>query len=521
MEEQEGGILEYLVAIDAGTMGCRTIIFDEKGREIARAYEEYPSIYPHPTWVEQRADDWWRATCNTMRKALSLAKIEAERVAGVSVTNQRETIVPVNENGVPLRNAIVWQDRRTIKECARIRETVGSKKIYDITGLTIDPYFSAPKILWIKENEEDIFRKTYKFMLVHDYILMKLTGEFVTDWSNASRTMLFDIKNFEWSREICDSLEIPLEKLPKAEPPARKIGEVTKEASEEMGLAAGTPVVTGGGDQQCGAVGIGVVKEGRIKATTGTGTFILAYSKKPMWDKNMRTLCSCHADPGKWVVEASIFTTGSIYRWFRDQLGQTEKALAEILGEDPYNILNREAEAAPPGSGGILVLPHFVGAGAPYWNPNSRGVIFGLALGHTRKHLIRALMEGVCFEIRKNIEIIRQMGIPVGEMRITGGATRSNLWNQIQADVYNLPVTIGVVEEATALGAAILAGVGAGVYKSVSEAAENIVQIKEIKKPDPSRREIYDKLYNLHLELYEALNDRGLFTKLAEIAELM
>jgi len=513
--------LEYLVAIDAGTIGCRTIIFDEEGREISRAYEEYPSIYPHPTWVEQRADDWWRAACNTLKRSLSQAKVKTDRVAGVSVTNQRETIVPVNENGTPLRNAIVWQDRRTVNECATIKEIVGSEKIYEIAGLTIDPYFSAPKILWIKKNEEEIFERTYKFMLVHDYLLMKLTGEFVTDWSNASRTMLFDMRNFEWSKAICDALEIPLEKLPRAEPPAKKIGEITREASEATGLEPGTPVITGGGDQQCGAVGIGVVREGRIKATTGTGTFILAYSNKPMWDKNMRVLCSCHADPGKWVIEASIFTTGSVYRWFRDQLGHTEKALAEILGEDPYNILNREAEAAPPGSGGILVLPHFVGAGAPYWNPNSRGVIFGLALGHTRKHLIRALMEGVCFEIRKNIEVIKQMGITVDEMRITGGATRSQLWNQIQADVYNLPVVIGAVEEATALGAAILAGVGSGVYKSVSDAAEKVVQIKERRNPDPAKRKMYDKLYRLHLELYDALNERGLFAKLAEITELI
>ncbi len=513
--------MEYLVAIDAGTIGCRTIIFDEEGKEISRAYEEYSSIYPQPTWVEQRADDWWRATCSTLKRALSQAQIRVDRIAGVSVTNQRETIVPVDENGTPLRNAIVWQDRRTIKECQKIKEKIGDKKIYEITGLTIDPYFSAPKILWIKENEPEIFRKTYKFMLVHDYILMKLTGEFVTDWSNASRTMLFDINSFSWSKEVCDSLEIPLEKLPRAEPPAKKIGEVTVKADEETGLKAGIPVITGGGDQQCGAVGIGVVKEGRIKATTGTGTFILAYSERPIWDEKRRVLCSCHADPRKWVIEASIFTTGAVYRWFRDQLGHTEKALAEILGEDPYNILNREAESSPPGSGGILVLPHFVGAGAPYWNPNSRGVIFGLALGHTRGHLIRAIMEGVCFEIRKNIEIIKEMGIRVNEMRITGGATRSNLWNQIQADVYNLPVVIGVAEEATALGAAILAGVGAGVYKSVSDAAEKVVHIKEKIKPDPKKRKLYDKLYELHLELYEALNKKELFNKLAEVEELI
>jgi len=508
--------LEYLVAIDAGTIGCRTIIFNEKGEEVGRAYEEYQSIYPSPTWVEQRADDWWKATCNTLRVALSRAKINVKKVAGVSVTNQRETIVPVNEEGKPLRNAIVWQDRRTIEECRQI-EAIGREKIYHITGLTIDPYFSAPKILWIKNNEKEVFDETYKFMLVHDFILMKLTGEFVTDWSNASRTMLFDINAFKWSQEICDKLEIPLDKLPTAEPPAKKIGEVTRKASEETGLAEGTPVITGGGDQQCGAIGIGVVKEGRIKATTGTGTFILAYSNKPVWDPKMRVLCSCHADPGRWVIEASIFTTGAIYRWFRDQLGHVEKALAEILREDPYDILNKEAEKAPPGAGGILVLPHFVGAGAPHWNPDARGVIIGLALGHTKSHMVRALMEGVCFEIRKNVEVMRQLGLKVDEMRITGGATRSKLWNQIQADIYNLPVMTGVIEEATALGAAILAGVGSGVYKSVSEAAEEVVNVKERIEPNQANREIYDELYKIYGEIYEVIEERKIYSKLASL----
>ncbi|MEM3585813.1 MAG: xylulokinase [Candidatus Jordarchaeaceae archaeon] len=510
--------MQVLAAIDVGTIGCRTIIFDENGREIARDYQEYPSIYPRPAWVEQNAMDWWRAVCNTSQRVVEKACISSGDIVGISVTNQRETIVPVDENGNPLRNAIVWQDRRTVKQCEKIREKIGVSEIYQITGLTIDPYFSAPKILWIKENEPEIFNSTYKFMLVHDFIEMKLTDWFITDWSNASRTLLFDVEKFKWSDKICNTLEIPPEKLSETYASGVKIGEVTSKAAKETGFAEGTPVIAGGGDQQCGALGVGVIKPGRIKATMGTGTFLLAYTDKPKRDPKRRVLFSCHADPGKWVVEASMFTTGSVYRWFRDQLGHPEKTVAQILGKDPYDILCEVAAQAPPGAGGVVLIPHLVGAGAPYWDPYARGVIVGLALGHTRAHLIRAIMEGACFEVRKNIEIMKELGLKFDEVRITGGATRSPLWNQIQADIYNIPVARGNVEEATSLGAAILAGVGVGVYKNVSEAAENMVQISERREPNEKNREIYDKLYKVHNDIYMALKEKGVYASLSEFS---
>ncbi len=511
-------MVQVLAAIDAGTIGCRTILFDERGRELARDYEEYPSIYPRPAWVEQDAADWWRAVCETAKRAIEAANINPEDIAGISVTNQRETIVPVDEEGNPLRNAIVWQDRRTVEQCNEIRQKIGVDEVYRITGLTIDPYFSAPKILWIKENEPEIFESTHKFMLVHDFIEMKLSGEFVTDWSNASRTLLFDVEKFEWSEKICDALEISPEKLNKPYASGEKIGEVAARAARETGFIEGTPVIAGGGDQQCGALGVGVIKPGRIKATMGTGTFLLAYTDKPKRDPKKRVLFSCHADPGKWVVEASMFTTGSIFRWFRNELGQPERNMAEILGRDPYEILCEVAAQAPPGSGGILLLPHFVGAGAPYWDPEARGVIVGLALGHTRAYLIRAILEGACFEVRKNIEVMRELGLEFEEVRITGGATRSPLWNQIQADIYNIPVAKGSVEEATSLGAAILAGVGVGIFKSVSDAAETMVQIGERREPDEENREVYDKLYKVHNDVYMALKEKNVYARLSEFS---
>jgi D-xylulose kinase len=506
-----------LVAIDVGTTGCRTVIFNNSGEVISYGYEEYPSTFPSPSWVEQDASDWWRAVCKTAGIALKKAPIDPHDIKGISVTNQRETIVPVDLNGDPLRKAIIWQDRRTIAECGEITTKIGAESIYSLTGLTIDPYFSAPKILWIKKNENNVFSKAHKFLLVHDYIITKLTGEFLTEYSNASRTMLFDIKKLDWSDKICDELQIPKEKMPTLYPSAKVIGEITSKSSKETGFPAGTPVVTGAGDQQAAAVGVGVTQPGKVKATTGTGTFILAFLNEPKYDKKRRVLCSCHAVPGKWVNEASIFTTGSVYRWFRDQLAQAEKAEAIQTGRDPYDLLNETASKIPPGSKGLILIPHCMGSGAPHWNPYDKGIMIGFTLGHEKGCIIRAIMEGTAFEIRENVEIMKEMKTDIRELRITGGATRSQTWNQIQSDITGLTVMKGAVEEATSLGAAILAGVGAGVYNGVTEAADKMVNITERYTPDKRNSELYSKLFKLYERTYQALSNERIFEDLSSV----
>jgi D-xylulose kinase len=508
---------EYVAAIDAGTTGLRTIIFNVDGRVTAQAYEEYASSFPSPFSVEQNPLDWWRAVCNTSKIALRKAKIKPDEIKGISVTNQRETIVPVNAIGEPLRTAIVWQDRRTTSECKEIASRVGAEKVYSITGLTIDPYFSAPKILWMKKNQGEIFSKTFKFLLVHDYLMMRLTGEFVTEHSNASRTMLFDIRNLDWSDTMCELLEIPKEKLPTIYQSGESIGAVSNRASKETGFSTRTLVVTGAGDQQAAAVGVGVTEVGRLKATTGTGTFILAFLNEPKYDAKRRVLCSCHAVPGKWVNEASIFTTGAVYRWFRDQFGQAEKNEAERSGKDPYDLLNEQAAKIPAGSRGVMLIPHCMGSGAPHWNPYDRGVLIGFTIGHERGCIVRAIMEGTSFEIKENIEVMKEMGTETRELRVTGGATRSSTWNQIQSDVTGLPVLKGAVEEATAMGAAILAGVGAGIYKGVVEAADEMVKIAERYTPNEEKSQLYSKLYIVYEKVYKALSEQNIFAELSSL----
>jgi D-xylulose kinase len=508
---------QLLLSLDIGTTGGRSIIFSEQGEILASAYEEYPSYFPSPAFVEQNANDWWSVTKKTVQEVLKNNEIKPSNIIGISCTNQRETIVPVDEAGKPLSRAIVWQDRRTIKECQDIDKEIGTDKIYSLTGLTIDPYFSLPKILWIKKHWSEAFNAAYKFLLVHDFILMKLTDEFVTDFSNASRTMAFDINKLCWSDEILDKMNIPKEKFPKPLPSGSKIGTLNKTIAKELGLPNGIAVSVGAGDQQCAAIGVGVTKKGRVKATTGTGTFLLAYLEKSERDIKKRVLCSCHAIPGKYVYEASIFTTGSILRWFRDNFSSAEKTLAPSLNLDSYDLLGMQAESIPPGSEGVMILPHFVGAGAPYWNPNARGVIFGLGLGHTRNHIIRAIMEATCYEIKSNLLVFEELGVPITELRITGGASRNATWNQIEADICNVPVMKGQVEEATALGAALLAGVGAGVYKNIENAANEMVIIDEERKPINENNTKYRQFYSVYKELYNSLNEKNLYEKLSEI----
>ncbi len=503
----------FVAALDLGTTGCRTFIFDLTGAVIASDYQEWQSYYPSPSFVEQDANTWWESIKKTTERAIKKSGIDKTDIVSLSVTNQRETIVPVDKEGTPLHNALVWQDRRTIDQVEYIKLKIGIDKIYETTGLTIDPYFSATKILWFKDKKPEIYQKTHKFLLVSDFIIHKLTGSYYTDFSNASRTMLFDINKLKYSEEIASELEIDLDKMPDALECGVDIGEIV---TEETLFDKKTLVVTGAGDQQSAALGVGVVSPGEIKCTTGTGSFILAFLSQPKFDPEKRVLCSCHAVPGTWVQEASIFTTGAVLRWFRDKVGYAECVAAQE-GQDPYDLITAEAETSPIGANGLILIPHFVGAGAPHWNPLAKGIIFGLALGHERKDLYRAVLEGVAFEIRKNVEVFKQLGIEPKELMLTGGGSRSDFWNQICADVLGITCVRNIIEESTSLGAAILAASGAGIFPDISKAAENLCKVDKKWLPNDDRHIFYEKLYNFSYEMYEYIQSKNLYQKFNDI----
>ncbi|MFX1387696.1 MAG: FGGY-family carbohydrate kinase [Promethearchaeota archaeon] len=499
----------FVAALDLGTTGCRTFIFDLAGTIIASDYQEWESYYPSPSFVEQDANVWWDSIKITIENAIKRSGIDKTDIVSLSVTNQRETIVPVDKEGNPLYNALVWQDRRTIDQVEYIKKNIGIEKVYKTTGLTIDPYFSATKILWFKDKKPEIYQKTHKFLLVADFIIHKLTGKFCTDYSNASRTMLFDINKFQYSDDLASEMEIDLDKMPEALESGVDIGEIE---SKETLFDKKTLVITGAGDQQSAALGVGVVFPGEIKCTTGTGSFILAYLSEPKFDPMKRVLCSCHAVPGKWVQEASIFTSGAVLRWFRDQIGHAEcTAIQE--GQDPYDLITAEAQKSSIGANGLLLIPHFVGSGAPHWNPHAKGIIFGLALGHERKDLYRAVLEGVAYEIRKNIEVFKELGIEPKELMLAGGGSRSDFWNQIYADVLGITCVRNVIEESTSLGAAILAASGAGIFPDIAKAAENLCKVDKKWIPNNDRYTIYSKIYNFSYEIYKLINSKNLYKK--------
>jgi glycerol kinase len=503
----------FVAALDLGTTGCRTFIFDLSGTKIASDYQEWESYYPSPSFVEQDANIWWKSIKITIENAIKKSGIDKTDIVSLSVTNQRETVVPVDKTGNPLHKAIVWQDRRTVKQVEYIKSKIGVDKIYKTTGLTIDPYFSATKILWFKDRKPQIYQNAHKFLLVSDFIIYKLTGKFITDFSNASRTMLFDINKLKYSDEISSELEIDLDKMPNTLESGVEIGEIE---TDETLFDKKTLVVSGAGDQQSAALGVGVVSPGKVKCTTGTGSFLLAYLSQPKYDPMKRVLCSCHAVPGSWVQEASIFTSGAVLRWFRDQIGQAECAQAQE-NQDPYDLITAEAKKSSLGANGLLLIPHFVGAGAPHWNPHAKGILFGLALGHTRKDLYRAVLEGVAYEIRKNIEVFKELEIETKELMLTGGGSRSNFWNRIYSDVLGITCVRNIIEESTSLGAAILAASGAGIFPDIAEAADNLCKIDKKWIPNEDNHKLYEKFYNFSSDLYELLQSKKLYNKFDEL----
>ncbi|MEN6438667.1 MAG: FGGY-family carbohydrate kinase [Syntrophobacter sp.] len=515
--------VKYIACIDVGTTGCRTIIFSSHGKLISEAYEEYTSIFLSPTWIDHDPSTWLNAVHNTLGKALTRFPGDSSDIAAICVISQRATFVPVDTDGTPLDNAILWQDKRATAQADHVRERLGAECVYKKTGLRIDPYFSLPKLLWIKENKPQSLKKAFKILTVHDLIINYLTGEFITDWTQASRTMLFNINDLEWDAGLCDEFDIPMEMLARSVPPGTIVGGLKKSLRTEFNLPPDIPVVAIGGDQQAAAVGLGVVMPGLMCVNTGTGSFILAHSERPAFDEKQRVVCTAAAVAGKWLIEAGIYTSGSVYRWFRDNFAMIENNAARELRIDTYDILNSEMKDTAPGAGGILLIPHFTGSAAPYWDPKAAGLIFGITLGHKRSQVIRSILEGICFEINKNIHIIESLTEGITEIRVAGGATRSTTFNQIQADVYGKTVLRGISEQSSALGAMILTATSIGLYPDLESALSTAVAFDAHNRrtPDEQNHQIYEKMLSLHDALYTALSSNGIYDKARELRDLL
>jgi D-xylulose kinase len=508
---------KYVFGIDAGTNDLRAIVFNNHGHEIVIGRSAYEIISPKPGWFEQKAEWWWNALIKAVRNAISNSGIDPDYITALCVTHQRETIIPINKEGAPLYNAILWMDSRATEQADWLKERIGTKKVLEITGLPPDSTFSLEKILWIKEKYPEVFRKTYKWLLVHDFLVYKLTGKFATSWASACTTGAFDIRKSEWAKELLEFCDIPIETLPKPFPPGKVIGKVSKQASKATGLPEDLVVTSGGGDQQCGALGCGVTESGLASINLGTSCVIETFSERPPIDPELRYFGRIAAIPGNYVAEAAIKGGGLILRWFRDNFGDQEKKLADACNLDPYDILTLEATAAPPGALGLMLVPYWLGCLQPYWDRGAKGIIIGVGVAHKRSHFIRCILEGVAYEVRKNIELMED-GIKskISELRIYGGGSRSHLWNQIIADVTGKRAVIMESKEATSLGAAILAAKAGGLYKDIAEATRSMTRVKEKFEPNLKNHTLYSELYK---EGYRSLFDqtRNIVDKISSI----
>jgi len=498
--------VSYLLGIDVGTTGTRAVLVNEAGQVVAGATAEHlPMATPKPGWAEQDPADWWRATVQAVRQVLEAADVAGENIRGIGLSGQMHGVVLLDAGGEVLRPSIIWCDQRSQSQCDWITEHVGRERLIELTCNPALTGFSAPKLLWIREHEPGTYDKVRHLLLPKDYVRFRLTGEFATEVSDASGTLLFDVRSRSWSQEMLRLLEIDPMILPAAHESPVVSARVSREAARETGLSAGTPVVGGGGDQAAGGVGNGIVKAGIVSSTIGTSGVVFAFSEEPVLDPKGRVHTFCHAVPGKWLVMGVTQGAGLSLRWFRDNFGQIETQAATLSGSDVYDLLVDEAAGVQPGSEGLLYLPYLMGERTPHLDANARGVFFGLTARHNRCHVIRSILEGVAYSLRDALEILREMGIPLAQIRASGGGGKSALWRQIQADVFGVEVVAATAGEGPAYGAALLAGVGTEVWDNVETACEAGIREVQMHEPEPHHVRQYETYYSIYRQLYPTL----------------
>lgn len=507
--------MAYLLGIDVGTSGTKTLLIEETGKVIASATDTYPLNTPKPLWAEQDPEDWWQAAVSTIRRVLDDSKVDAREIKGLGLSGQMHGAVFLDENNQVLRPSILWCDQRTHAECKWITDTIGGEKVIELTSNPVLTGFTAGKIVWLRTHEPEIYAKTRKVLLPKDYIRFRLTGEFATEVSDASGTSLFNVKKRKWADEMLDGAGIPSDWMPKVYESPEVSGRVTEEAAGLTGLRAGTPVVGGGGDQAAGAVGNGIVETGIISSTVGTSGVVFAFADEPVVDPSLRVHTFCHAVPGKWHVMGVMLSAGGTLRWYRDTFADVEIAEAKKSGSDVYDLLSAQVAEVKPGCEGLICLPYLTGERTPYPDPNARGAFFGITLRHSKPHFVRAVYEGVAYGLRDSFEILHEMGVPIEQVRASGGGARSAVWRQIQADVTgHKHVTINI-DEGPALGVALLAGVGTGIYPGVEAACRSTIKVAASTEPIPANAALYDRYYSVYRALYPALKEQ--FQTVSEI----
>jgi xylulokinase len=488
--------MDYFLGIDTSTTSSKALLIDSRGEVVAVASSSHTLQTPKPLWSEQNPSEWWSAVSASIKSVLEKAGIGGESVAAIGLTGQMHGLVLLDEAGNVLRPAILWNDQRTQSQCDEIHQRIGKEKFIQITGNVALTGFTAPKILWVQENEPEVFAKAKHVLLPKDYIRLKLTGEYAMDKADGAGTVLFDLKSRDWSAEVLDALGIDPSWMPRTFEGTEFTGHVTQEAASLTGLKVGTPVAAGGGDQAAQAVGVGAVEAGIVGLTVGTSGVIFATTPSALVEPEGRLHAFCHAVPGMWHFMGVMLSAAGSLQWYRDSLAP----------DMSFDDLVKEAESAPAGCEGLLFLPYLSGERTPYPDPLARGAFIGLTLRHSRAYMTRAVLEGVAFGLKDSFTLIQNAGLgKITQVRASGGGTKGALWRQILASVLEAELVTVNTSEGAAFGAALLAGVGAGAWPDVPSACKETIRVTGQTLPDQDQVSIYRKMYPIYRELYPAL----------------
>ncbi|QDT02882.1 Xylulose kinase [Rubripirellula lacrimiformis] len=497
--------MNYYLGIDVGTSGTKTLLIDAAGAVIAEADAEYPMHQPKPGWTEQDPEDWWKATVKTVRAVIKKSKVKPDQVKAIGLSGQMHGSVFLDKNDNVIRNALLWNDQRTSAECDEITAAAGGRK--GLIKMVANPAltgFQAPKVLWLRNNEKRNFDKLAKVLLPKDDIRRRLTGGYVTEVSDASGTLFLDVVKRKWSTKLIGKLGLDADLLPEVVESDQVTGTLTAEAAKKLGLTTDCKVVGGAGDCAAGAVGNGVVKSGVLSTSIGTSGVMFVHSDQPQYDADGRLHTFCHAVNGKWHMMGVNLTSGGSLQWWVDSV---LRGLAGVPDAKRYEAATAEAAAVVAGSDGLLFLPYLNGERTPHADPNARGSFVGMNLTHTRGHMTRSVMEGITFALRDSLEIITSMGVPVRQVRASGGGSKNPMWRQMQADVFGKKVTTLAVEQGPAFGVALLAAVGDGAYKSIEQACAATIKVADETKADRAAVKKYDQLFPIYRDLYGQLKE--------------
>lgn len=499
--------MRYLLGLDIGTSGTKTALFDENGNTIKTATYGYELFQPKVGWAEQNPEDWWKACVEGIKDVIKNSGVSCNDIKGIGLSGQMHGLVLVDENNQVIRNSIIWCDQRTEKECEYITEKIGRERLISITGNPAMTGFTLSKLLWVRNNEPENYKKIKKILLPKDYIRFRLTNVFATEVSDASGMQMLDINSRDWSTELLNELEIDKNILAPVYESVVVSGYVTKETAEITGLAEGTAVVGGAGDQAAGAIGNGIVSEGIISTVIGSSGVVFASTDTPRFDKGGRVHTLCHAVPGKWHVMGVTQGAGLSFKWFKETFCQKEIEDCKENKLNIYDVLTAKAAQSKPGANGVIYLPYLMGERTPHLDPNVKGGFLGVSLINNHDDFIRSILEGVSFSLKNCLDIIEDMNVNIHDIRVSGGGAESEVWRQILSDIFGYSLTTVKASEGPALGVAILAAVGTGIYPSVEDACNKIIKGQDKVTPNKDTHEEYMKVYKVYNSLYPKIKD--------------